>query len=340
MHAGSRSASGVSSAPRTGAAALSGPYSAAGGIWRDLQCAGDTPQEQARWWTLRRRRTTADVIPLVLVGNGLVLGRRFRSHRLTLLGRARRLRSAFIKPVICIHSVRYHTVVLLVDFPLEGALRDLLHRAASGSDRCVTVPKLKPLSGQTCPKAFQVALDALDVVGQWEWDATTDRTRSDALVALLFNVDPEEAEMGLPLTAYIDAIHVEDRERVLAAIRRCAEQGSTYLNEYRVVSADGQTRWVLSRGRFSTNHLGRPVGGSGIFIDITRSRMGEGTYSEGVVSAEQTPLDRAAERAIAAQQAVAELQDPELKALADALLMALGRKLARQEVRDRRRRMT
>jgi hypothetical protein len=34
-----------------------------------------------------------------------------------------------------------------------------------------------------------------------------------------------------------------------------------------------------------------------------------------------------------------EMQDPKLKALADALLMELGRKLAQHEVRERRRHM-
>ncbi|MGT2488589.1 hypothetical protein ACU4GA_27105 [Methylobacterium oryzae CBMB20] len=44
-------------------------------------------------------------------------------------------------------------------------------------------------------------------------------------------------------------------------------------------------------------------------------------------------------RRTAAQQAIVELQDAELKAQADTLLMALGRRLAQQEVRERRRRM-
>ena len=201
------------------------------------------------------------------------------------------------------------------------------------------MPRTKSPLRQTCPEAFQVALDALDVIGRWEWDATTDGVRSDTFVALLFGLDPEDAEEGAPLAAYIDGIHADDRERALTLIRRSAREGSAFLTEYRVISADGRTRWVLARGRFSTDHAGRPLSGSGILVDITGMRMGEDAIEEADTHAGEAPLDRAADHAIAMQQAIAELQDPELKACADAVLMALGRKLAQQEVQDRRKRM-
>ncbi|MGE8130905.1 PAS domain-containing protein [Methylobacterium sp. NPDC080182] len=201
------------------------------------------------------------------------------------------------------------------------------------------VPKLKLASGQTSPEAFQAALDALDVIGRWEWNAATDRARVDGFVALLFDVDPDEAEQGVLLSLFIDSIHPDDRERIFAQIRRCRADGGTYLAEYRVISADGQTRWVLDRGRFSIDHLGRSVGGAGILVDITQMRMSEDAFSEVETHSMERPLDRAAEHAIAAQQAIVELQDAELKARADKLLMALGRRLAQQEVRERRRRM-
>lgn len=201
------------------------------------------------------------------------------------------------------------------------------------------MPRNKPVSGQTCSAAFQTALDALDVIGRWEWDAATDQVRVDAVVALLFNVDPEEAEEGLPLSFYINGIHPDDRQRVLALIRSSASAGSAYLTEYRVISVDGRTRWVLSRGRFTSDHADQPQTGSGILIDITQMRMSEGTFRDVDSQTEETPLDRAADHAIAAQKAIVDLQDPHLKVFADALLMEVGRRLAREEVRERRKRM-
>ncbi|XYD12296.1 PAS domain-containing protein (plasmid) [Methylobacterium sp. NMS12] len=197
----------------------------------------------------------------------------------------------------------------------------------------------KPLDGQTTTESFQTALDALDVVGRWEWDAGLDRVRADAFVALVYNVDPVEAEEGVPLARYLNSIHANDRERVEDLIRRSAREGTPYLAEHRVTSVDGQTRWVLVRGRFSGDHVGRPRGGSGILLDITQMRMLEDIADEAAPYPEATPLEQAADHAIAAMYAISELGDAELKVQADALLMTLGRKLALQEVQDRHRHM-
>ena len=197
----------------------------------------------------------------------------------------------------------------------------------------------KPLDGQTASETFQTALDALDVVGRWEWDAGVDRVRADAFVALVYNVDPAEAEEGVPLGRYMSSIHADDRERIDDLIRRSAREGTPYLAEHRVTSADGRTRWVLVRGRFTGDHVGRLQGGSGILLDITRMRMFEDMADEAVPRAETSPLELAADHAIAAMYAISELGDAELKVRADALLMTLGRRLALQEVQDRHRQM-
>ena len=199
--------------------------------------------------------------------------------------------------------------------------------------------KLRSTRRQTCPQAFQLTLDALDVIGRWEWDAAIDRVQVDAIAALLFNVDPDEAAEGAPLSCFIDSIHADDRARVLTLMEQSAREGSPFLTEYRVTSADGQTRWVLARGRYSSDHAGRPISGRGILVDISRMRVNEGTYGEAGTCAGGSALDRAADHAIAAQQTIVELQDRELKGHADKLLLALGRKLAQQEVQDRRKRM-
>ena len=197
----------------------------------------------------------------------------------------------------------------------------------------------KPLDGQTASETFQTALDALDVVGRWEWDAGVDRVRADAFVALVYNVDPAEAEEGVPLGRYMSSIHADDRERIDDLIRRSARDGTPYLAEHRVTSADGRTRWVLVRGRFTGDHVGRPQGGSGILLDITRMRMFEDMADEAVPRVETSPLELAADHAIAAMYAISELRDAELKVQAEALLMTLGRRLAAQEVQDRHRQM-
>ncbi|QEE40178.1 MULTISPECIES: PAS domain-containing protein [unclassified Methylobacterium] len=201
------------------------------------------------------------------------------------------------------------------------------------------MPKFKPLECQTCSTPFRGTLDALDVTGNWSWDGASNRVRADMFVALLFNVDPESAEAGLPAAAFSAGIHPEDRDRVLALLRRRVRDGDLYVIEYRVRSADGATRWVLGRGRFLADHRGRPISGHGIIVDITDVRSGE--RAVGALSAldhheAETPLERAADFAMAAHRAICELQDPALRARADALLLDLGRRLADQERQARR----
>ncbi|SEH35303.1 hypothetical protein SAMN02799625_01119 [Methylobacterium sp. UNC300MFChir4.1] len=67
--------------------------------------------------------------------------------------------------------------------------------------------------------------------------------------------------------------------------------------------------------------------------------MNEGALEAEELCLAEEQLERAAEHAITAQEAIADLKDPELKACADALLMALGRKLAQRERREWRRHM-
>ena len=201
------------------------------------------------------------------------------------------------------------------------------------------MPKLKLHDVQTSPTALQHALDAVEIAGTWEWDIASDLVRADTFVALLFNVDPGEAAVGLPLSTYIGGMHRDDREHVHSLIRRCIDEDTPFVAEYRVISADGVTRWILDRGHIIRDPAGRAVRGRGVIIDITWSRTGKFTSAIGDTATSVSPLEQAAEHALAMQQVIAQLRDPALKAQADTLLMDLGQRLAQQEVRERRKSM-
>jgi hypothetical protein len=191
-------------------------------------------------------------------------------------------------------------------------------------------------------RAFQVALDAPATVGTWAWAAGTDSAAADAVVALLFGLDPDSAEAGLPLTAYLAGIHRADRTRVLAQFRLSARDGHPFVAEFRVRSRACETRWVLSRCQFSYDHRGRPVQGRGIIVDVT-SLHGKGGVHDPIAGAALvtggSPLERAADSAMVAHQDVCDLQDAGLKARADELLFEIGRRLAGEQARERRHRL-
>lgn len=184
---------------------------------------------------------------------------------------------------------------------------------------------------------LQDAIDAADVVGHWDWDIPADRLVADALVALLFNIEPDLAEAGVPLAAFEAGIHPHDRARVVRLIAEHAWSGRSYLAEYRVRSADGVTRWVLARGRFHRDGAGRPLRGRGLIIDITRARIDEGASAVESCDAAGTPLERAARSFLDGYKLLDEVQDqPQLRRFAEVLLFETGRSLAAQDDRARR----
>ncbi len=170
---------------------------------------------------------------------------------------------------------------------------------------------------------LQEALDASEFIGRWEYDVPSDRAYTDALVALVFNLDPIEAEAGAPLKAFLAAIHPDDRERASRTIAQSVATGHSCTLEYRVRSADGVTRWILDRGRFPHDREGRPTRGTGILIDITHMKQ------EPTPPALTAPLERAAEHCLAVRKAVYELPNSVLHQMSDMLLLEIGRELSR-----------
>ncbi|QRE72882.1 PAS domain-containing protein [Methylobacterium aquaticum] len=173
-------------------------------------------------------------------------------------------------------------------------------------------------------------------VGTWETSFAIDRTFSDATTAALFGLDPDEAAKGLPLAAYARSIHPHDRAAFNDKIGRVREHGGLYVVEYRTIPALGDLRWVLARGRYQRDKHTGEITGRGIVIDITENKL-DGRIEDRAFfiteEAAESPLDRAAACAIQARQAIDEVDGPEglgLRRSVDALLLALGRALARR----------
>jgi hypothetical protein len=176
---------------------------------------------------------------------------------------------------------------------------------------------------------LQAAIDASDVIGRWDWDIPNDRLYADATVALLFSVEPAAARVGVPLNLFLKAIHPDDRAEAAGVIARSAKVGRSYVQEYRVRSADGAMRWVLARGLIELDETGRPRRGTGILIDITQNRADEAACSAGMSDGSDHPLEEAAELCLAAQSAIQKLSEPLLQNMIDMLLLELGRRLSK-----------
>ena len=68
--------------------------------------------------------------------------------------------------------------------------------------------------------------------------------------------------------SYDSIIHSDDRQHVASVVLDGVEKNSPYTIQYRIVTAEGKTKWVLERGRSTYSSDGRRVL-DGFIIDIT-----------------------------------------------------------------------
>jgi PAS domain-containing protein len=109
------------------------------------------------------------------------------------------------------------------------------------------------------------------IVGIWDWDISHDRTYGDASCAELFSIDPQSAARGLPVNAYLDAIHPDDIGHVKQTLADATRLGGVYQVEHRVIKND-RLYWVFARGHCTLDRHGRPVRLPRVLVDITHQK--------------------------------------------------------------------
>jgi two-component system sensor kinase FixL len=115
-------------------------------------------------------------------------------------------------------------------------------------------------------------LDAAQTVA-WEGDLYGEALIETGPVADLFGLAPDA--MRTDRAAFVERIHPEDRDRVLAAIQSGAAGADTYEIAYRVLLPDGGVRWIQATGGFDRDSDGRAVRARGIARDITAQKQAQ-----------------------------------------------------------------
>jgi two-component system sensor kinase FixL len=82
----------------------------------------------------------------------------------------------------------------------------------------------------------------------------------------IFAFGPDES---LSREVFLSRVHPEDRDAVDEAIERARASAPTFEFEYRLLRPDGETRWLISRGRYVRNDRGEIDELIGVAIDIT-----------------------------------------------------------------------
>jgi len=149
---------------------------------------------------------------------------------------------------------------------LSDLFAELAEYAASQNEALIAhISRMAALEARN--KNIPAPLLGWTIIGMWDWDAVNDVTYLDEKCAELFDVDPDAARKGLPISDYIKAIHPEDAPRVADAIMGALKNGGPYEARYRVVS-NGRIRNVVARGACTLDATGRAVRFPGFILEL------------------------------------------------------------------------
>jgi PAS domain S-box-containing protein len=176
-----------------------------------------------------------------------------------------------------------------MEFPLRGAdgtFRNFLTRVQPMKDSegrlvqwfgtTTDVDQLKRIeqSLRVTQARLESTLEASSV-GTWTWDIASDCLIADEFTARMFSVAAGAAANGLPVAAYLQVVHEEDRAQVAEALGRAIELCTAYDIEYRVRQREGAYRWLQARGRVESDGAGHATYFHGAVIDITDRKLSE-----------------------------------------------------------------
>ena len=125
---------------------------------------------------------------------------------------------------------------------------------------------------ETARRRLEAALNAGDI-GVFEWDMATDLVYGDSNFAGMFGIRLD-ASGAAPRTMIEPLIHPDDRPGRSDRVQKSIDEGMPYEAEYRIVN-NGESRWVISRGKVEYDEAGTPVRFAGVLLDISARRRAE-----------------------------------------------------------------
>jgi PAS domain S-box-containing protein len=116
-------------------------------------------------------------------------------------------------------------------------------------------------------------------IGSFEWNIESGAVSRSAIQAELHGLPTDGSTARVE--DWTRTLHPDDGERVMGEIRRVVAERTPLDIEYRVVKPDGETRWVVSKGRvYPRGERGQPLRMLGVSMDITERKQAEKELQE------------------------------------------------------------
>jgi PAS domain S-box-containing protein len=119
---------------------------------------------------------------------------------------------------------------------------------------------------------LRVALNAAQM-GTWDWDIGTAKVIWSERTELIFGLVP--GSFAGKFEAFLSYIHPHDRHHLSEAIAHALKNNTTYEKEVRILTPDGSLRWIATKGDVRRDLTGKPLGMSGVVMDITERQEAE-----------------------------------------------------------------
>ena len=94
-------------------------------------------------------------------------------------------------------------------------------------------------------------------LGHWDWDIVSGDLHMSDEACRIYGFEPQA--FAATLDTCLQAIHVDDRDRVTESVDKSISLGKPFSNEFRILRPDGSQRHVREHGEVSFGDDGEPV---------------------------------------------------------------------------------
>lgn len=137
---------------------------------------------------------------------------------------------------------------------------------------------------QKANELFNMAMEATEDA-LWDWDIAGGKAYFSPRWFTMLGYEPDELRMEYE--SFQKIVHPEDLERVNSELEACIEKSENYSLEFRALTKNRETRWILARGKVvNRDKQGRPLRIVGTHVDMTQRKMMEQELSDSKKKAE------------------------------------------------------
>jgi PAS domain S-box-containing protein len=137
---------------------------------------------------------------------------------------------------------------------------------------------------QHTQEALRASEERLDLaqragrIGTFEWNIRTGAVSWSATKEELYGLPA--GGFGGRYEDWKQSVHPDDRDRAENDRRRAVAEGTELDTEFRIVRTDGETRWIVSKGKVFYAGDGEPVRMLGVSVDVTERKRTEEEFRD------------------------------------------------------------